>query len=215
MAKHTKQRAFERVCPTCGERFVTGSSIKKHCSPECRVKDAALVFEDSDGCWEWPGSRNPNTGYGQLSSWEDGKRILLTAHRVAYRAFKGEIAEGMQVLHRCDNRPCFNPEHLFLGTQLANMRDMISKGRAVINVAPVHWTKLHPEKIVRGAAHHLSKDASCLPRGANHHNARLTEDDIRQIRASGETLAVLADRYGVSQATLSAIRRLKTWRHVA
>jgi hypothetical protein len=216
MAKHTKQRIIERVCLICKARFTTGASIKMHCSPECRVKDAASAFAHTEGCWEWPGSRNPQTGYGQLSSWEDGKRRLYTAHRTSYRAFRGEIPAGLQVLHSCDNRPCFNPAHLFLGTHADNMRDMDEKGRRADFVpAAIHWTKLYPERIKRGAEHHLSKDSSCMPRGGRHHGAKLTDADIPAIRASTETLAVLSARYGVTQSALSCIRRRKTWTHVA
>jgi hypothetical protein len=215
MAKHTKQRIMERVCMTCKTSFITGSSIKLHCSPECRVKDAALAFAHTEGCWEWAGSLNPQTGYGQLSNWEGGKRVLLTAHRTSYRAFRGEIPAGLHVLHTCDNRPCFNPAHLFLGTPTDNMRDMVEKGRMVSNPPKVHWSKIHPERVKRGAEHHLSKDSSCLPRGVKHHGAKLTEADIPAIRASTETLAVLSKRYGVSQPALSSIRRRKTWIHIS
>lgn len=214
MAKHHKERLIERACVTCGTGFQTGSSIKVHCSPECRIKDAASAFKDSDACWEWPGSLNPATGYGQLSAWEGGKRVLLTAHRVSFSAFNGPIPDGLHICHHCDNRKCFNPAHLFAGTARDNMQDMWSKGRGNTVVAAVHWTKLHPERIKRGQEHHLVKDSSCMPRGANHPRSKLKDDDIRAIRASNETLAVLSARYGVTQANLSSIRLGKTWAHV-
>jgi len=64
-------------------------------------------------------------GYGQIGL---GKKVLL-AHRASYITFVGEIAAGLYVCHKCDNRKCFNPSHLFLGTNRDNMLDMISKGR--------------------------------------------------------------------------------------
>jgi hypothetical protein len=130
---------------------------------------------------------NPQTGYGQLSSWEDGKRILLTAHRVSFRAFFGSIPDGQHVLHRCDNRACFNPTHLFSGSQLDNMRDMMDKGRGGI----------------RGAQ-----------RGSRHHKTKLTDADALAIRASSDPLSVLAERYGMSTSALHAIRSGLTWTHL-
>jgi len=87
---------------------------------------AMVRIHEITGCWEWAGHRNLK-GYG--SAW-DGK-TMTRAHRVAYRVFVGAIPEGLFVLHRCDNPPCCNPEHLFLGTHLDNMEDMRNKGRSV------------------------------------------------------------------------------------
>ena len=78
-----------------------------------------------DGCWGWNGSTG-RSGYGKFHV--NGMRI--GAHRAAYIAFVGEIPEGGNVLHRCDNPICVNPEHLFIGTHGQNMSDMKAKGRA-------------------------------------------------------------------------------------
>lgn len=75
-------------------------------------------------CWEWRGTIN-RYGYGTISV--DGKTKL--AHRVAYRTWKGPIATGMFLCHTCDNRKCCNPNHLYQGTHLDNMRDMVERGR--------------------------------------------------------------------------------------
>jgi hypothetical protein len=77
-----------------------------------------------DACWEWQASLMCG-GYGAFN-WE-GK--TLKAHRIAWAHEYGEIPEGMNVCHRCDNRICCNPAHLFLGTHLDNARDRNSKGR--------------------------------------------------------------------------------------
>jgi hypothetical protein len=76
------------------------------------------------GCWEWQGFRHPS-GYGQI--YLHGKK--WSAHRASYRLHKGEIPAGMDVCHSCDNKPCCNPDHLWLGDQRANSLDVVSKGQ--------------------------------------------------------------------------------------
>ena len=79
------------------------------------------------GCWEFTGYIM-STGYGQIGLFD---KLLLT-HRASYMVFVGEIPEGMFVCHKCDNRKCFNPDHLFLGTADDNHKDMVKKGRQKI-----------------------------------------------------------------------------------
>ena len=81
----------------------------------------------ANGCLEWQGFRDKD-GYGQISKGKEGEGLLIT-HRVAWEAAFGPIPDGMSVLHKCDNPPCCNEEHLFLGTQGDNMADMKAKGR--------------------------------------------------------------------------------------
>ncbi len=75
-------------------------------------------------CWLWDGAIGSD-GYGRVR--RSGR--TYSAHRYAYRLFKGPIPEGLCVLHRCDEPRCINPTHLFLGTKLDNSRDMQRKGR--------------------------------------------------------------------------------------
>ena len=76
------------------------------------------------GCWIWTGSCRP-TGYGQVFV----NKKTISAHKYTYETYKGPVAPGLLVLHKCDNPSCVNPDHLFLGTQSDNMYDMYKKGR--------------------------------------------------------------------------------------
>jgi hypothetical protein len=82
-----------------------------------------------DGCWDWktPLMRN---GYTKIQT---GRMKIIGGHRVSWIIHKGEIPEGLFVLHKCDNPKCTNPDHLFLGTHTDNVRDMIKKGRSKFN----------------------------------------------------------------------------------
>ena len=85
---------------------------------------------DPDVCWEWRKSDRARFGYGRLRMFEDGRQVgRPMAHRVSWELFRGPIPDGMYVLHRCDNPPCVNPDHLFLGTKGDNNRDTFRKGR--------------------------------------------------------------------------------------
>lgn len=183
MAKHRVTRASERQCAHCGNKFVTGGSLAVMCSVACRVASISEAFSDPDACWEWPLSRNVKSGYGQLSTWANGKRVILSAHSASYRTFKGPTND-LFVCHACDNPPCFNPKHLFLGTQRDNIHDAISKGRT----------------------NH--------PRGVNHSKARLTEQQIVAIRSDARTHREIAKDYGVALSTVGHIRTHRSWRHV-
>ncbi len=204
------------LCAECGAVAETRSAAMKFCSPNCRIRNIGKSFDATSGCWDWPLSRNVQTGYGQLSTWVDGKQRILTAHRASYEAFTGAIPSDRLVMHSCDNRACFNPAHLSLGTQKDNMSDASAKGRTRGPPKPlVSWQKRHPDRVPKGSAHFLKQRGSgCLPRGERNHNAKLSEAAVRQIRASDATGVVLAKRFGVTGALISAVLKRKIWKHV-
>ena len=143
--------------------------------------------EASSGCIEWQKRKN-DCGYGTISyrskSW--------LAHRLKWTLERGEIPDGMNVCHTCDNPACINIEHLFLGTQADNVSDMITKGRGC---SPGH-------------------------QGEKHHNAILSADDVAYIRGElanrkhgkDGTNGRLARKFGVSEATISNINKDRRWK---
>lgn len=79
---------------------------------------------EDGGCWMYGGAKNSN-GYGVLSVCNSD----MLVHRISFEAFKHPIGNGLFVCHRCDTPGCFNPEHLFQGTQSENIQDCVNKGR--------------------------------------------------------------------------------------
>lgn len=125
-------------------------------------------FVKKDGCWVWLGAVT-DRGYG---SFNFDRRTRL-AHRIAYRNFVGPIPDGLHVLHRCDNRRCVRPDHLFLGTNADNMADKIAKGRQLRGEA-VKVSRLTNAVVLAIRADHAAGEMGCrrlakkynVPRGA-------------------------------------------------
>jgi len=140
---------------------------------------AYSIPEPNSGCWLW--SKGVNAcGYGVLGV--NGRSTL--AHRFSYELHYGEIPEGFYVLHRCDVPCCVNPDHLYLGTQFDNMRDMETRGR------------------------------SKHPSGEDHGRAKLTESDVITIRASEQSWGSLSKQFGVSKHVVGLVKRNRIWKHV-
>jgi hypothetical protein len=148
-------------------------------------------------CWPWTAACFDN-GYGAFRL---GNR-QMKAHRFGYELHNGPIPNGQFVLHHCDNPPCQNPQHWFLGTHKDNAVDRESKGRGRFR----HFGPLPPHEGPGRAYGELNA------------NARLTAQTVRAIRlayAQGNiSQQTLADTFGVTQGCVSAVIGHRTWRHV-
>lgn len=137
-------------------------------------------FTKTNGCWEWTACKSDN-GYGQF--FIAGRQE--SAHRISYRFYVGDIVDGLYVLHRCDNRCCVNPSHLFLGTCADNIHDCINKGRQVSSS------------------------------GEKNGSAKLTEEQVKTIRVKrkeGVPIVDLAKQFRVSGPTIYKVVELRTWK---
>lgn len=138
-------------------------------------------------CLEWTGAIGKH-GYGNLRYDHEGVR-WHKPHRLAWLIAHGSIPDGMSVLHHCDNKPCANEEHLFLGTAKDNHDDMRKKRR-----------EANPPRHV----------------GAQHPEAKLTEQQvtsIRHARSQGAHVKALAKQHGVTHQLISRIARGEIWPH--
>lgn len=132
------------------------------------------------GCIEWQGAKT-NGGYGVMSVDAKPQRV----HRLAWELGNGPIPDGMSVCHSCDNPPCLNVDHLFLGSQEDNAQDASAKGR-----------------IVHGEEHSNSKLNSAKVR------------EIRRLASLGNSHSKIASLFNVSQPHVSRIVRGEQWRKV-
>lgn len=148
-------------------------------------------------CWEWIAGR-VSAGYGSLTY----QQTFVAAHRLSWFIHNGVIPPRLWVLHECDNPPCVRPSHLFLGTRLDNVLDMIRKGRANRR---------------SGADHPMNQNHEFRLAGTKNGRALLTDDDVREIRTrvgQGESVAHLARETGMSEGALRHIVKRRHWRHV-
>jgi hypothetical protein len=143
--------------------------------------DAHYMPVPWSGCWIWDHTPR-GIGYGAVS--RNGKYELV--HRVQYERFFGAIPKGICVCHRCDNRSCINPAHLFAGTYKDNVRDMMAKGRQAPRRGEARAKKLNDEKVLA----------------------------IKARLRGGDTQEVIGRDYGLSQAMVSMINSGRRWSHL-
>lgn len=192
---HRTQPPVIQSCVRCGTTFHAKRSAKRrYCSHSCYVAHhhgesvedrfwSKVDRRGPDDCWEWQAG-SFEEGYGAFMF----RGTLWKASRVAWTLTHGDIPNDLWVLHECDNPPCCNPAHLFLGTHIDNVADMVSKNRV------------------------------CRTSGSDRWVSKLDEPTIIGIRqryaAGGVTQQELADEFGVSFQNISMIVLRKTWKHV-
>jgi len=132
-----------------------------------------------DACWAWIGAKD-RAGYGRLRSQRNQGDFI--AHRLSWEFHRGGIPNGLWVLHHCDNPPCVNPAHLFLGTCADNIADRNAKGRTAAG------SRVAQSKLLEGEV-----------------------EDIRAALGRKELRRVIAARFGVSPGTIDCIAAGRTW----
>jgi hypothetical protein len=222
MPRQSTNPPVERTCEVCGTKFMAtawdvsrgyGRACSRKCGGVIR-RGARLTLEerfwryvDKNGpipphrpelgpCWLWTGALNGDTKwrYGVLgkTTCTDG---AVLAHRVSYELHVGKIPDGILVCHHCDNPPCCNPTHLFLGGYVENAKDMVEKGR-------------HP------FVGNLDIDR----KGEANPYSKLTEDIVREIRrrkALGENRReVHKDFAEIKFSTFCSVWDSRSWKHV-
>lgn len=190
----------EQTCLHCGSSFLVSAHVaehgsRKYCSRVCYIGDyygddveerfwSKVDRRGPDDCWEWQAG-SFTEGYGAFLF----RGTLWKASRVAWTLTNGEIPDDLWALHTCDNPPCCNPNHIYVGTALDNANDMVSRNRQ-----------------------------ACLV-GEDRTISKLTEADVREIRIAyadgGVTQQELGDRFHVTFQNIHSIVRRKTWKHVA
>lgn len=190
------RRHKDRNCLICGKVFRPRKVISKCCSKRCGylvrlrkpAEQIAERFWDKvnklRGCWEWDGWKSRSTGYGGYSA--NGKQDV--AHRWAWQITNGAIPAGQHVLHKCDNKICVNPAHLYLGNARQNYIDMMA----------------------RQGHEYFGK---C---GEKNHQSRYTAKDINRLRVLSATIQQksLAKLFAMSKGNVSRIINRTLWRHI-
>lgn len=191
---------FTRICPACNQTFTRkwrhiccsyscAQSIRRNANRTERFlskvdKNGPIMRDGLSACWNWVGMCNPVSKYGFCKF----NNKLVGAHRVSYEIFKGPIDDGKWVLHHCDNKRCVNPDHLYVGTVVENVKDAVARG------------KLNP------------------PIGARAWNAILNDETVKLIRyicaSMRESHKAVANMAGVTRESVTRIMLRKSWKHI-
>jgi hypothetical protein len=154
------------------------------------LRQVAVSPDAQSGCWIWTRSKTP-LGYGYTTL--NGRRV--PAHRAMYMLANGVSLETKQfVCHKCDNPSCVNPDHMFVGSQGDNMRDMVAKGRNVAKTKP-----------------HV------FPRGSASHRSKLTDEQVAELRAMfamgiGPSAIHRTGRFPITREGISRIKNNRSRR---
>jgi hypothetical protein len=186
------------TCLECHKDYYGWTGNKgKYCSHTCYHKgdrrraikrfwtrvDKTSGFGPQGKCWIWTGPVSEE--YGESKGY--GKSGIGSAHQIAWRVTYGPIPKGLSVCHTCDNPPCCNPTHLFLGTGADNSADMVAKGRSLKGAR-------HPMVILN--------------------EAQIHEIRARYIPRTNGGLAALAQQYSIAVSTVHAIISRTNWKHI-
>lgn len=194
-----RSKHVDWTCEVCGIVFskpLNHGKSPRFCSRKCtnigNTKQQVYTPENfwdyvdksggDDSCWPWTGTKHNGDGYGHL--WYESQNWI--AHRLAYVLATGPIPDGLYVCHKCANRPCCNPSHLYCGTPAQNSQDMVDHGHSL-----------------KGEKNHKAKVTAADVR------------EIRrrwQMRESSQL--DLAREYGLTPAVISKMVRRDTWKHV-
>lgn len=139
--------------------------------------------QKGDGCWIWTGSYSVR-GYGAFTWKLNGRWHTMNAHRAAWIIVNGPIQKGLFVCHKCDNRKCVRPDHLFVGTAKDNSADMVAKGRS--RHSDAHATKLTSDAVLQ----------------------------IVKLASEGKRNKDIARMFSITEDMIGAILRRKVWRYL-
>ena len=181
------------------------------------VESDSIAPHVDSPCWLWQRSKN-EWGYGAIM-FRNKARLV---HRAMYESLVGPVG-GLFVLHKCDAPACCRPDHLFIGTNDDNMKDMVAKRRHGCHVDPSyiprgddHWSRRKPELMARGDRNGSRTKPESRRRGEQA-SKKLTNQKVMEmlaLRKTGLKLWQLSERFGVRESTVSRILNGVRWSHL-